>query len=173
MVRAHDWFGILLFALQAPEMRSAEREVSGVRPYPTGSHLQLVRKFFTISDGLPGDDVRAVTATRDNAVLVASGNGVARLEGEQWVKEAGPSEVTALFAPAQGPSALAGGTNGVWALEKGQWQIEGGSPTRVIAFSSEPGGIPWALAPSGVWRRENGWQLIHTIADDVLAQPHS
>ena len=140
-------------------------------PYPTGSHLQLVRSFFTTAQGLPSDDIRAVSVARDGIVLAAAGNGLARLEGERWPRQTGPSGVSALFAPMQGPTALAGATNGIWALNNGQWQLEDGSPSGVIAFAAEPDGIPWALAPSGVWRRDKAWKRVHTIEDDVMAQP--
>src|SRR5437870_306083 len=147
-------FAIGLLAFQATKALSVETEPSAPTPFPTGSHLQLVRRFFTIADGLPANDILAVTATREGAALAATGKGLVRLEGERWLKQTGPAEVHALFAPAQGPSALAGGTNGVWALTNGQWQMEEGSPAGVIAFAAEPEGVPWALALSGVWRRE-------------------
>jgi len=142
-------------------------------PYRTGSHLQLVRTFYSAANGLPADPVRAVAVTREGATLAGCGSGLVRLEGERWLRENGPSEVTALFAPRAGPLALAGTTNGVWRLGNTQWQLEEASPGNVIAFAAEPDGIPWALAPSGVWRRAERWQKIHTIEDDVLAEPHS
>src|SRR5436190_24071744 len=49
-------------------------------PYQTGSHLQMVREFFTTSNGLPANEIRAVTVTREGAVLVAGGRSLARLE---------------------------------------------------------------------------------------------
>src|SRR5206468_9690728 len=100
-----------------------------------------------------------------------TGNGRARLKDERWVKEAGPAGVGALFAPVQGPSALAGASNGVWALNDGQWQLEAENPANVISFAADPDGVPWALAPSGVGRRDRGWLRVHTIEDDVLAGP--
>jgi hypothetical protein len=130
-----------------------------------------VRRFFSAADGLPGDDIRAVVAARDGSVVAASANGVAKLDGGHWVKQAGLSEVKALFAPAQGPSVLGGGSNGVWALNNEQWEMERASPADVSAFAAEPDGVPWALAPSGVWRREKEWRRVHTIEDDVLAGP--
>src|SRR6185503_19552018 len=142
-------------------------------PYPTGKHLQLVRQFYTTADGLPGEDIRAVTVTRKGLVFAASGSGVARLDGERWTKETGPVEVTALFAPAQGPEALAGATNGVWAFAGSQWQLLTGSPPRAIAFAAEPDGTPWVLAPSGVFRWTNGWNFIHVVDDDDMAEPRS
>src|SRR5882672_2990475 len=154
------------------QIRAATVETRAA-PYPTGSHLQMVRKFFTSADGLPADEIRAVTVTRDGMALVAMSNGVFRLEGERWVNQSGPTEVRALFAPRQGPAALAGGTNGVWALKDSRWQLEERSPEAVIAFTAEPGRAEWALAPSGVWRRQNGWTLINKIEDDVLSQPVS
>jgi hypothetical protein len=163
----------MLLAVQATELRGSEAEPSPPVPYPTGSHLQLVRRFFTTAEGLPADEVRAVAVTRDGAVLAAAGKELALLQSERWVKQKGPSEISALHAPTEGASALAGASNGVWALNNGQWQIEEGGPANVIAFAAEPGGIPWALAPSGVWRREKTWKRIHTVDDDVLAEPHS
>jgi hypothetical protein len=167
------WFSILLLALQTTELQSAETGASGPAPYPTGSHFQLVREFFTVAGGLPADEIRAVAVTRDGIVLVTAGKGVARLESERWVEQTGPAEVTALFAPVQGPNALAGATNGVWALNNGQWQIEAGSPADVIGFAAEPDGAPWALAPSGVWRRGDTWKLIHVVEDDQMKDPRS
>lgn len=137
-------------------------------PFPTGTHLQLVRAFYTTADGLPDQDVRAVTATRSGAVLAACENGLSRLDGKRWVNVTGPSGVTALFAPTQGPDALAGATNGVWAFANNSWQQEPDSPEAVIAFAAEPDGTPWALAPSGVWRRAIGWKRVHTIEDDQM-----
>jgi len=142
-------------------------------PFPTGSHLQLVREFYTTADGLEGDDIRAVTVTRGGLVFAASGGALARLDGERWTKQTGPVEVTALFAPAQGPDALAGATNGVWAFAGGQWQLQPGSPARAIAFAAEPDGTPWVMAPSGVFRWTNGWKFIHVVDDDDMAEPRS
>src|SRR5437867_2706999 len=163
---------IITLALQAPKLRSSEAAPYAPVPYPTGSHLQLVREFFTTADGLPTHEVRALTVTRDGIVLAGTSKGVAALKDQSWVKETGPNEATALFAPIHGPTALAGAPKGVWAFNNGQWQLEEGSPQSVIAFAAEPDGIPWALAPSGVWRREHGWKLVHTVEDDVLAEPH-
>src|SRR2546426_9230484 len=42
-------------------------------PYLTGTHQQLVRRFFTTAEGLPADNIRAVTVTRDGLVLAAAG----------------------------------------------------------------------------------------------------
>jgi len=142
-------------------------------PFPTGSHRQLVRDFYTTADGLSADDIRAVAVTRDGIVFAASGSGVARLNGDRWNKEAGPAEVKALLAPAQGPEALAGGTNGVWAFANGQWQLQPGSPARAIAFAAAPDGTPWVLAPGGVFRWTNGWKFIHVVDDNDMSEPHS
>jgi hypothetical protein len=163
-------FAALLLVVQAMAAQGDQGEACV--PYATGSHLQLVRNFFTAADGLPADDVQAAVATRDRIVLVATGKGLARQEGERWVNVGGLSGVSALYAPARGPSAMAGATNGIWALNDGQWQLEEGSPAGVMAFSAEPDGTPWAMAPSGVWRREKTWRLVQSLEDDVLAQPH-
>jgi len=138
------------------------------QPFPTGPHLQLVRDFHTAADGLAGDDVRAVTVTPGGIVLVACKGGLARRDGEQWIKESGPADVTALFAPNHGPDALAGAEDGIWAFKDQRWEQEAGSPMRVIAFAAEPDGTPWALAPSGVWRSADGWKLVHTVEDDWM-----
>ena len=129
-------------------------------PFPTGAHAQLVRKFYTTADGLPGDEIRAVALTRDGAVLVSAGNGMARLDGGRFEVQTGPANVRALFVPGAGPEALAGAVDGVWALAGGKWSLEERSPARVIAFAAEPGGVVWALAPGGVFRRAAGWTLI-------------
>src|SRR5437867_10558638 len=100
-------FAIGFLAFQATTAVSAVTEPSAPTPCPTGSHLQLLRRFFTIADGLPANDILAVTATREGAVLATTGKGLVRLEGERWLEQTGPAEVHALFAPAQGPSALA------------------------------------------------------------------
>src|ERR1043166_3561372 len=109
-----SWFPLLIVviavSLDIPDLRGGEAAGNGTPPYPTGSHLQLVRRIFTAADGLPGDGIRAVTASRDGIILAATGNGLARLKDERWVKELGPGGVGALFAPVQGPSALAGGS---------------------------------------------------------------
>ncbi len=161
-----------LFVFQAEQPQSAE--IAGAAPpFITGAHRQRVRRFFTSADGLPADEVRAVTVTREGLVLVAAGKSLAQWEGDRWVSKGGPSESHALFSPIQGPSALAGGAKVVWALNNGEWSPEEGSPSEVMSFASEPDGTAWALAPSGVWRRQNGWKLIHTIEDDVMAEPHS
>src|SRR5207244_13218819 len=111
----------IVFVGLLPEVvRSAQAEDCVPVPYPTGSHLQLVRSFFTSSNGLPADDVQAVTVTRDGIVLAAAGDALARLEGERWSKQNGPSGVSALFAPIQGPNALAGASNGIWALNQAE-----------------------------------------------------
>ena len=150
--------------IQLDMMRAAE---NGVAPFPTGNHLQLVRAFHTTNEGLPVGEIKAVTVTRDGAVLAVAGRTLARLTDNRWTEESAPAGVMALFAPDNGPEVLAGETNGVWSRTQGVWRIEAGSPADVIAFAAEPDGTPWALAPSGVWRRADGWKRIHTIRNDV------
>src|SRR2546430_2877183 len=130
-------------------------------PYPTGSYLQRVRKFFTSADGLPGDDIQALTVTREGVAFAAASNQLARLQGERWNLESAPADVTALFASRQGPNALAGSTNGVWWLDHNTWNLEEHSPEGVISFAAEPDGVVWAMAPTGLWRRETKWTLIN------------
>jgi hypothetical protein len=142
-------------------------------PFVTGSHLQLVRRFYTTADGLPADEIRAVAVTREGVVLAVGKDRVARLEGDRWLQQAELSGISSLFAPRVGPSALAGGTNGVWLLNDGNWQLDPGGPANVIAFSDEPSGIAWAMGPSGVWRRDKGWTLINKVEDDAMFQPYS
>src|SRR5262249_49506577 len=154
-----------LILAASTELRAGEAMGVGALPYLTGSHLQLARRFFTAADGLPGDGIRAVAVTRDGIVLAANDQGGARLQGQRWVRETGPPGAGAMFAPAQGPSALAGASNGIWGLNDGKWQLEAENPANVISFSADPDGVPWALAPSGVGRRDRGWLKIHTIAD--------
>lgn len=45
---------------------------------------------YTVADGLPGDDVRAVAATLD-AVWAATGEGLARFDGRAWAPFGAPS----------------------------------------------------------------------------------
>src|SRR5438552_9159726 len=132
------WIFSLILAFPIAELRGGEAVGVGAPPYPTGSHLQLVRQFFTAANGLPGDDIRAVAVTREGVVLAANDEGVARLQGERWVKVAGPPGARALFAPIQGPSALAGASNGVWGLNDGHWQLEAENPVNVISFAADP-----------------------------------
>lgn len=153
--------------------RSGAAEDTSRPPLPTGSHLQLVRTFYTTADGLPGNRVRAVIVTRNGAVLVACENGLSRLDGKRWVAEAGPAGVTALFAPKQGPDALAGAANGVWAFANNRWQHGMDGPEGVIAFAAEPDGTPWALEPSGVWRNAGRWERVHTTKDDLMFGPRN
>lgn len=153
---------------EAKTAANAESRTAMAIPYPTGSHRQLVRKFYSTMDGLPADEVQAVALTREKVVLMAGSNVVARLDGDRWRKETGLSAVTALFAPARGPEAFAGATNGVWSLSGDHWEKEEGSPERVIAFAAEPDGTPWALAPSGVWRRTDRWARVNDTDDDEM-----
>ncbi|MCI0332780.1 MAG: hypothetical protein L0228_06115 [Planctomycetes bacterium] len=170
VVRCTAKSSLLFFFLACNGWSDAAENAS--RPaFPTGTHLQLVRTFYDTADGLPSQDIRAVTVTRSGAVFVADGYDVARLDGERWVKETGPADVAALFAPTQGPEALAGATNGVWGFANHSWEHEAGSPEGAIAFAAEPDGTPWALAPSGVWRRANGWTRVHTVEDDQMFGP--
>ena len=162
-----------LFWLVSANLLAAAGDGSSSIPYPTGSHLQLVRAFYATADGLPGDNVQAVTLTRDGLVLVIASNAIAARRGERWIKETGLPEATALFSPEQGAEAFAGTTNGVWALTQGRWQVEPRSPTSVIAFAAEPAGYVWALTPRGVWRRSNTWHQIHSIEADDMAAPRS
>jgi hypothetical protein len=141
-------------------------------PYATGTHLQLVRQFYTTGDGLPADEIRAVTVTRDARVFAATPKGLVGLDAGRWGNQSGPSGVAALFAPGAGPEALAGGTNGIWSLNGRDWTAEPGSPADVIAFSAEPNGTPWALGRGGVWRRDKTWRRIH-ILDEDIAEPRS
>jgi hypothetical protein len=50
----------------------ADADNAARTPFPTGSHLQLVREFYSTADGLTGDDIRAIAVARDGSVLVAS-----------------------------------------------------------------------------------------------------
>src|SRR5688572_292626 len=102
-----DFLWVVLVSLCfASEAQNADSKATASIPYPTGSHRQLVRKFSTTADGLPGNEVRALAVTRGNVVFMASSNGVARLDGERWRNESGLSGVTALFAPSRGPEAF-------------------------------------------------------------------
>lgn len=148
-------------------------------PFPTGTHLQLVRRFYTTAQGLPSDEVRAVVITRAGVLLAAVGDALVRKDGDRWVKEAGPSGITALFATPKAatdppnPSdveALAGAADGVWALSKGRWQREEGSPGDVRAFSAEPDGTVWALGAGAAWRRAGGWQQIHRLDEEDMGR---
>ncbi len=160
-------------ALSLTAVAGGEAGENAPIPFPTGAHAQLVRKFYTTADGLPGDEIKAVALTRDGAVLVSAGDGVARLDGGRFEVQTGPVNSRALFVPGAGPEALAGAVDGVWTLVGGKWSLEARSPARVIAFAAEPGGVVWALAPTGVFRRAGGWTLINTVEDDAMAQPYS
>jgi hypothetical protein len=168
-----DLLPALLAVCATSQLWCATPGLAATGPFPTGTHPQLVRKFHTMADGLPADEVRAVAATRDGAVFAASAKGLARLHGERWVPEAGPSNVTALFALPQEVAALAGAGDGVWALTQGEWRKEEGSPAGVIAFAAEPAGVCWALARGGVWRREPAWRQVHRIDEDDMVAPKS
>src|SRR6266566_112605 len=132
------------FAILLPWLGSgllgAEVKAAVPAPYPTGTYLQRVRRFFTVSDGLPANEIRAVIVSRGGRVIVAAGNRVAQLEGDRWREQPGVSNVNALFAPSQGPDVFAGASNGVWALTDGQWRLDEPSPTEVLAFAAEPSG---------------------------------
>jgi len=146
-------------------------------PFPTGTHWQLIRRFYATAQGLPSDDIRAAVLTREGVLLIAAGEAVVRKDGDRWVKEAGPSAVTALFAAPKSETdnpasleveALAGAADGVWTLTKGRWQKEEGSPAGVVAFAAEPDGTVWALTPEAAWRWAGGWTRIHVIdAEDM------
>ena len=86
-----------------------EREATG-SAFPTGSHLQWVRTFYTTTDGLPSDEIRALAVTQDGIVLAAAGKAIAQLEENRWITQAGPSNVTALFGASREAEALAGPT---------------------------------------------------------------
>src|SRR5688572_27092751 len=74
-------------------------------PFPAGTHRQLVREFSTIREGLPSDEIRALTVARDGTAFAAAGSSLARLSSEEqsgskrWIVVPGPSNVTALFTP--------------------------------------------------------------------------
>jgi hypothetical protein len=165
--RACAWLVIFLMGFGVALAAEPSHHV----PYATGTHLQLVRQFYTAADGLPADQIRAVIVTRNGRVFAATPKGLVGFDGARWSKQSGPAEAAALFAPRTGPEALAGATNGIWSLANGDWTPEAGSPTDAIAFSAEPNGTPWALARSGVWRRDNGWTRIHVLDEDI-AQPN-
>jgi len=164
---------LLIPLLAAVAAESAWADDEPGTAFPTATHQQLVRTFYTTADGLPADEVRAVAVTHDGVTLAAAGDAVVRLDNGRWVKETGPTAVTALFTPAKGVELFAGAANGVWSFSKGSWQREEGSPDRVIGFAAEPDGTPWALAPSGVWRRDDTWKLIHVVTDDAMKDPRS
>src|SRR5439155_22959184 len=50
---------LLLFSLDPGPISIAQVEAP-VAPYPTGTHLQLVRQFYGSAHGLPADDIQAV-----------------------------------------------------------------------------------------------------------------
>jgi hypothetical protein len=163
-----QWAAIGSVLFIASGARSDVADTPPSSPFITGSHRQLVRDFYSSAAGLAGDNIRAVTVTRDGIVLVASENGVARRDGKVWVHERQLVGATAMFAPSSGPGALVGAADGVWALNDQGWDLEAGGPERVIAFGAEPDGTSWALASSGVWRRSDRWKLVHTIEDDLM-----
>jgi hypothetical protein len=157
----------LLLVMTAFGTLRAEERQSRVT-FPTGTHLQLVRTFYNKDDGLPDDNVRDLAVSRRGAVFAACKTGLAQFNGDRWANQQGPTGVSALFAPLDGPDVWAGASDGVWAFRDNAWQKEPDSPQAVIVFASEPDGTPWALAPSGVWRRADGWRLIHSVEDDVM-----
>src|SRR5687767_7863485 len=85
-------------------------------PYRTGAHKQLVRQFYTSSDGLPTDSVTAVTVSRTGVIRAVAQATVARKDGSQWAAATGPVSVTALFTPPAGAECLAAAPDGIWAL---------------------------------------------------------
>jgi hypothetical protein len=135
-----------------------------------GRFPQLVRTFVTTKEGLPSDNVQAVTIGRDGEVYAVAGGAVACEAGGRWQRMAGPAEVKALFAPGSGTVCLAAAQDGVWALRDGSWTKEPGSPAKASSFAAEPDGTVWALAPSGFWRRPKGWELVDRL-DDEMAGP--
>src|SRR6184192_3966678 len=94
----------LLF-LHVARTSSAEL-LSSATPFATGSHFQLVRRFYMAADGLPSENIVATATTGDGAVLVGTAAGVVRLEGETWVRQIGINGASALFGPTAGPNAL-------------------------------------------------------------------
>ena len=132
-----------------------------------------MRQFYTGAEGLPADQIRSLAVTREGLVIVAASNSVSRLEGDRWNAVNGPAGVTSLFAPCSRTSCARGSYE--WHLGFHRRKVEPGTaePRTVMCFAAEPGGIVWAMAPSGVWRRENGWKLVNSIEDDVMAQPHA
>ena len=78
-----------LLALQAVPMRGAP-ETSMPAPFPTGTLLQLAREFFTMAEGLPGEDIRAVAVTREGILFAATDKGLVHLEPRRWLHIPGP-----------------------------------------------------------------------------------
>jgi hypothetical protein len=60
-------------------------------PLPTGTHLQLVRRFYSAIDGLSSNSVSALAVSRSGVVRAAAGGQAARLDGDRWIAEPGPT----------------------------------------------------------------------------------
>src|SRR5690606_3729993 len=70
---------IALFSLAAPGAPLVASKHIAASPYP-----QEVSQQYTTDDGLPSNDVRALTITRDGNVYAATAKGLATWTGERW-----------------------------------------------------------------------------------------
>src|SRR5262245_59730696 len=162
----YPWFLLLTFLFHihfAVGQGKGATTRAGWEPMRTGAHMQLVRRAYSVGDGLTSADVRAVCIMRDGTVFAANGGHISRLAGERWVKETGPLNVSVMAAGLSGSEALAGGSDGIWERRADRWVKQAGAPTNVIALRTEPAGFPWALAESGAWRLDGQWKNVNDL----------
>ncbi len=130
-----------------------------MQPYHVGTFLQPVRKFYTIADGLPSNNVRSLALDGQGRVYAATDKGLAVLDGQQWQVES-QEKVTLLFTDH---------SRNVWAATEGgvlrqngkNWQREENAPGGIVAMSEDDKGRLFAVTANHLYVRDkNGWTEI-------------
>jgi len=134
-----------------------------------------VRQRITQAQGLPGDRVFSLRATRTGDLLVATDHGLALVaDGRATPVDVLPPDVDAVF------DAIEDGQGRRWlATDHGVYLVDGASVTRVIASQGGLSGTPTTLAltpdgalwagthRSGLWRYKDGRTTTFTTRDGL------
>lgn len=104
-------------------------------PFP-----QETPTFFTVTDGLPADDVRAVTLSADGTPIAATAGGLTRYADSAWQSMAGPGFDVTLLESAGAAIWAAGGAD-IARLAEGKWNTfrlpDGIHATAIVPWRDE------------------------------------
>ncbi|MBN1345081.1 MAG: hypothetical protein JXQ73_20470 [Phycisphaerae bacterium] len=132
------------------------RAASNVPAVKVGAFSQEIREVFTKADGLADDNVRDVAVAPDGTVYAATGAGLCRYDGHQWisVKNVTPGPVTLVATSGQTTYAVAkSALYGIVADDVRR--LCDGLPASSITMAAR-GQDVWVGGPDGLFRFADG-----------------
>ncbi|MCS6859023.1 MAG: hypothetical protein NZT92_01735 [Abditibacteriales bacterium] len=151
--------GVMVVGVYLVSAQPQKKKESAMQPYHVGTFLQPVRKFYTIADGLPSNNVRALALDAQGRVYAATDKGVAVFDGKQWETES--QEKVNLFFTDRSRTLWAATEMGVLRRSEGNWQREENAPGGIVAMSEDDKGRLFAVTAQRLYvRHKNGWAEI-------------